>query len=142
MIFTNPQITIGYVGAVLVTICMIPQVYTTYKTENVEGLSIYFIVLQILSSICYIIYSIYEKTLPVVISNCATVLLSLILIFLYYKYNKLGVRAPLIPVRSILQDSNNIVSERVSDYKNSPIDYNNIDYKTNYEHNYNTNYNT
>tara|TARA_Y100000590_G_C15707005_1_gene1009003 strand:- start:317 stop:673 length:357 start_codon:yes stop_codon:yes gene_type:complete len=102
MIFVNPEVTIGYIGSILVTFCMLPQVYKTYKTKNVEGLSISFIILQILSSVCYIIYAMYEKTLPIMISNCATVFLSLILIILYYRYYEFGIKTPLIPTKNIL----------------------------------------
>ena len=76
----NIEIFIWYIGAGLITVCLVPQVYTTYKTKTVEGLSLFFLILQILSSICYVIYGLYEHTLPIIISNGSTILFSIILI--------------------------------------------------------------
>ena len=84
----NIEDFIGYIGAGLITVCLVPQVYTTYKTKTVEGLSLYFVILQILSSICYVVYGLYEQTLPIIISNGATIFFSIILITLYCRYKE------------------------------------------------------
>ena len=92
----NIEILIGYIGSGLITICLVPQVYTTYKTKTVEGLSISFLILQILSSICYVIYGLYEQTLPIIISNGATILFSIILIIFYCRYKEFRPKSPLL----------------------------------------------
>ena len=38
---------VGYIGAVFLTITLLPQLYHTYKLKNVDNISIYFLLLQI-----------------------------------------------------------------------------------------------
>lgn len=86
----NTHATLGYIGASLSTICMIPQVYTTFKTQNIEGLSLYFILLQMLSTIFSGLYGYYDNySIPVIISNSTCFFLSTILLIMYYKYKSI-----------------------------------------------------
>ena len=48
----------GYVGSGILSLLFIPQVYTTYKTKNVLGLSLTFLILNFIVCCCWIVYSI------------------------------------------------------------------------------------
>ena len=52
--------TIGWIGAVLLATCGLPQLYKTIKTNNFSGLSIIFILWWFLGEIFSFTYIIYE----------------------------------------------------------------------------------
>ena len=60
---------IGYVGGTLLNITFIPQIYKTFKTKKTDDISIYFMCLQIISSIFCLSYSILLDENPLIISN-------------------------------------------------------------------------
>ena len=66
----NETITIiGYVGGTLLNITFIPQIYKTFKTKKTDDISIYFMCLQIITSIFCLTYSILLDENPLIISN-------------------------------------------------------------------------
>tara|TARA_B100001027_G_C16107112_1_gene258788 strand:- start:43 stop:351 length:309 start_codon:yes stop_codon:yes gene_type:complete len=60
---------IGYVGGTLLNITFIPQIYKTFKTKKTDDISIYFMCLQIITSIFCLTYSILLDVNPLIISN-------------------------------------------------------------------------
>lgn len=79
---------VGYIGAGLVAMMLIPQIIHTYKVKHVNGVSIYFIILNILIGIDFIIYSIFLDELPFLISEIIVLLSGLIFLFQYIYYRK------------------------------------------------------
>lgn len=81
-------IIIGYIGSFMLSILLIPQIYTTYKTKNVEGLSSYFLFFEIITTLLWIIYGIgflLEGSLdglPIIIANSCMLISVLILLYL------------------------------------------------------------
>ena len=66
----NKTITIiGYTGGTLLNITFIPQIYKTYKTQRTDDISIYFMILQMITSIFCLTYSILLEENPLIISN-------------------------------------------------------------------------
>ena len=59
----------GYTGSVLLVTSLIPQVYHTYKTKLVADLSLLFLIMQILTGVCFLAYGILLGELPLIISN-------------------------------------------------------------------------
>ena len=59
----------GYTGSVLLVTSLIPQVYHTYKTKFTDDLSFLFIVMQILTGVCFLAYGILLEELPLIIAN-------------------------------------------------------------------------
>ena len=53
-----PYTYFGYIGSSILAILLWPQVYTTYKTKNVEGLSGIFLSLNIIATAFWILYGI------------------------------------------------------------------------------------
>jgi MtN3 and saliva related transmembrane protein len=77
---------IGYIGAFLSAITFMPQVWQAYKTKSVGDLSIYMILIVVLSTIIWLYYGIYGISTgngPVIAAN--TIVLALSLVLLYFK---------------------------------------------------------
>ena len=79
---------LGLVAAVLTTSAFAPQVYQTYKTKDVSGLSLpmYFIFLSGL--LLWILYGVQTGSIAVIAANVFTSALVVILIILKIKYGK------------------------------------------------------
>ena len=60
---------VGYIGGTLLNITFIPQIYRTYKTKQTEDISLLFMVLQFITSIFCLTYSILLRENPLIISN-------------------------------------------------------------------------
>ena len=76
---------LGWFGSSLLTIMMYPQVYLTLKTNKTDDLSIKFVSLNLLATICLVPYSIYYNIIPIAIANISLLICNLILISLYIK---------------------------------------------------------
>ncbi|MAW96810.1 MULTISPECIES: SemiSWEET family sugar transporter [unclassified Leeuwenhoekiella] len=79
---------LGLVAAVLTTSAFAPQVYHTYKTKDVSGLSLpmYFIFLSGL--LLWILYGVQTGSIAVIAANVVTSGLVIVLIVLKIKYGK------------------------------------------------------
>ena len=73
---------IGYFGSGFLTIMMIPQVITSYKTKKVNDISFLFVFLNLMAVACLIPYSLYFGLYPVLAANVSVGICNLLLIFL------------------------------------------------------------
>ena len=71
---------IGLTAAALTTSAFVPQVYKTYKTKSVDGLSLTMYIVFLTGIILWLIYGIDLKSLAMILSNIVTGLLALLLI--------------------------------------------------------------
>ena len=78
----------GYLGACLLTILFIPQVYTTYKTKDADGISYIFLMLEFLASLSFIIYGFLIGSIPVIIANFSALICCILLIIAKMKFKK------------------------------------------------------
>ena len=60
---------IGYIGGTLLNITFIPQIYKTFKTKQTEDISLLFMIMQFITSIFCLTYSILLGENPLIISN-------------------------------------------------------------------------
>lgn len=81
---------IGLVAATLTTSAFVPQVYKTWKTKDVEGLSLVMYIVFFVGVVLWLIYGILITSLPMIVANCFTTLLGGLLIYLKLKYRKKG----------------------------------------------------
>lgn len=65
----NAKEIIGYTGGTLLNITFIPQIYRTYKTKQTEDISLLFMILQVITSILYVVYSFLLDEQPLIVSN-------------------------------------------------------------------------
>ena len=78
----------GYIGAICVSLFLIPQVYQTYKLKQCEEISICFVILQTTASICFIIYGYLLRSLPLIIANSIALFCSLLLLLAKYIFKE------------------------------------------------------
>ena len=79
---------IGYIGAFLSAITFMPQVWQAYKTKSVGDLSIYMILIVVLSTIIWLYYGISTGSGPVIAANAIVMLLSLVLLYFKLTFKK------------------------------------------------------
>ena len=80
---------IGWLGTLLFSLRMIPQILHTYHSTSVKDLSLSFILLDFFSAICLFIYSVTIKAYPMIISNLMSTICDFLLLILYfYKTHK------------------------------------------------------
>lgn len=83
----------GYIGGFIVSFLVTPQIYHTYKTKDVSGLSKIFCIAQVIMTICFIVYSVgvwksvdFQTSIPILIPNIMGCLWSCILLFMKLKW--------------------------------------------------------
>ena len=79
---------VGYLGAIFLTITLLPQLYYTYKLKNADNISIYFLLLQIKTCSLFLTYGILLGELPLILANTLVLLQSFILFFLKIHYSR------------------------------------------------------
>jgi uncharacterized protein with PQ loop repeat len=80
---------IGWIGAVLLATCGLPQLYTTLKTRNFDGLSILFLVWWLAGEILTLIYiSSVAFRWPLIFNYSLNIVIPIIIIGFYLYYRK------------------------------------------------------
>ena len=77
---------IGYFGAFLIGVNLIPQIFHIYKIKNTESISTLSLLLNVSASIIMCIYGILIERIPVIISNGLVLVFSLILVGFKFRY--------------------------------------------------------
>jgi len=88
MTVNNEQLTqtFGYLGAITLTITLMPQLILTCKTKKVDTLSLGFLLLQLLTCVLFLIYGILLNELPLMLANSITSTQGLILLIMKFKF--------------------------------------------------------
>tara|TARA_B100000900_G_C20537906_1_gene699152 strand:+ start:408 stop:686 length:279 start_codon:yes stop_codon:yes gene_type:complete len=83
----------GYIGSGLLSILLIPQVYKTRKTREVNGLAIEWLITNFFTSLIWIVYAVgffveenYLDGSIIMFANSSVMFLNVMLIYCYYKY--------------------------------------------------------
>ncbi|PPE04374.1 hypothetical protein EELLY_v1c00480 [Entomoplasma ellychniae] len=83
----------GYIGSVLASVFLIPQVYKVIKTKSIKDVSMVMTLIILFGTLIWLTYGILSGissgwllALPVIISNAAQLICSLILIILKLIY--------------------------------------------------------
>lgn len=79
---------IGLVAAFLTTTSFVPQVYKTWKTKDVSGLSLPMFSMFFLGIVLWFVYGVYKESMSMIIANAVTIILAFILIVFKIKYDK------------------------------------------------------
>lgn len=79
---------VGYLGSFLTSITFIPQVYKTWKTKSVGDLSLTMMLIVVTSCIVWLVYAIALMLWPVIIANGIIGILSLMLVYFKFAYQK------------------------------------------------------
>ena len=106
----NSKQIIGYTGGTLLNITFIPQIYRTYKTKQTDDISLVFMILQVITSVLYVVYAFLLDEQPLIISNIILLieLLSLLCGKILYSY--------VYKRKSVLTQENKVIRLRSSTY--------------------------
>lgn len=73
---------IGFVAAFLTTTAFIPQAYHSWKTRDLTGISLPMYTMFTLGVAAWLIYGILIHSLPIILANSITLMLSSIVLYL------------------------------------------------------------
>jgi MtN3 and saliva related transmembrane protein len=77
---------IGLLAACITTASFLPQVFKTYKTKDTSGLSLTMYITFFIGIVLWLIYGIHLNSLPMILANFITAILSLFLIIMKLKH--------------------------------------------------------
>ena len=99
---------IGYTGGTLLNITFLPQIYRTFKTKQTDDISLVFMILQVITSMLYVVYSFLLDEQPLIVSNIIllcellTLLVGKIMFsYVYKKKNELNLQNNRLMLRRI-----------------------------------------
>jgi MtN3 and saliva related transmembrane protein len=79
---------IGFIAAILTTAAFLPQVYKTWKTKDVSGLSLPMLLIFFVGIIGWLVYGILKQSPSMIFANSITIISSFLLLFFKVKYSK------------------------------------------------------
>ena len=86
---------LGYCAATSLVITLIPQLYYTFKQKKADDISYWFLCLQVLTCILFLIYGILLEESPLIIANtlvlCQSFTLSLMKFYFSVKIELSGI---------------------------------------------------
>lgn len=77
---------IGLTAAAFTTSAFIPQVIKAHTTKHTKDLSLFMFVVFSVGLMLWIVYGLMTNTLPIILANTITLLLSLYMVLLKVKY--------------------------------------------------------
>jgi MtN3 and saliva related transmembrane protein len=78
---------LGLSAGSLTTISFVPQVIKTWRSKSADDISTGMFAIFSLGLIMWLIYGLYLQSLPIIISNIVTLLLTLIILVLKFRYS-------------------------------------------------------
>lgn len=82
------SLTIGLLAGILCTISFLPQVTKIFRTKRVEDLSLITFLMFTVGVFLWLVYGILIKQLPVILTNAAIFILSLLIVVMKIKYSR------------------------------------------------------
>ena len=109
---------IGYVGGILLNLTFMPQIYKIYKTKQTEDISLIFAILQVITCIFCLTYSIMLDENPLIISNsillCQLISLLIGKILFSYFYKKEIITNKINQTNLDINNQNNLIIKKYS----------------------------
>ena len=82
-----PELT-GYLAAVLTTISFVPQVWHTYRTRDVSGISLGMYVVFATGVFLWLLYGLMLDAWPIVVANAITLALAIAILAMKLKWDR------------------------------------------------------
>ena len=82
----HATVLLGLVAGTLTTISFVPQVIRTWRSKSAKDLSLGMFSLLALGTVLWLSYGILIDSVPVIVANAVTLLLSSVLIFFKLRY--------------------------------------------------------
>lgn len=79
---------LGFIAGIITSGAMMPQLIKTWKTKQVEQLSIKMFLAYIVGFSTWIVYGIEKSDVPIIATNIFSILQTICMIVLRLKYNK------------------------------------------------------
>lgn len=79
--------TIGYIAATLTTASFIPQAWTTFRTRNVQGISLGMYLLFAVGVSLWLAYGVLMAAWPIVIANAVTLALAGVILAMKLRFH-------------------------------------------------------
>ncbi|MDB5196802.1 MAG: hypothetical protein JWP88_1173 [Flaviaesturariibacter sp.] len=79
---------IGIVAGICTASSLLPQVVKTLKEKKAEEVSLGMLIVLLIGVSLWIIYGIKKNDLPIIVTNCFSLLVNIIMIVLRIKYKK------------------------------------------------------
>lgn len=79
---------IGFAAAILTTAAFLPQVFKTWKTKDVSGLSLPMLFIFFIGIVLWLIYGFLMNSPSMIFANSITVVSSFLLLYFKIKYTK------------------------------------------------------
>ncbi len=79
-------ILIGFLAAILTNVAFVPQVIKIWQTRHTEDISLVMYVLFVAGIFFWLIYGLYLDSIPVILANGITLVLSSIILALKIKH--------------------------------------------------------
>ncbi|MGY8946263.1 MAG: SemiSWEET transporter [Flavobacteriales bacterium] len=76
---------IGFIAAILTTVAFVPQVYKVYQTKSVSGMSLTMYLIFFCGVLLWLVYGLIINSLPMIIGNTITVVLTSIILYFLLK---------------------------------------------------------
>ena len=78
---------IGFVAAFLTTAAFLPQVYKTWKTKDVTGLSLPMLAMFFVGILAWLVYGLLKDSPSLIFANTITLVSAFLLLYFKIKYN-------------------------------------------------------
>jgi MtN3 and saliva related transmembrane protein len=79
---------LGLTAGTITSITFVPQVIRIWQTKSVKDLSLTMLLLLILGVSMWLTYGIWAKDVAIIYTNSMVLLMSLVMLFFKWKYNK------------------------------------------------------
>jgi len=79
---------IGLIAAALTTAAFLPQVYKTWKTKDVKGLSLPMVLMLFVGVGLWLVYGFLMKSISIITANSITIISIFLLVYFKIKHHK------------------------------------------------------
>ncbi|MFD1161495.1 MULTISPECIES: SemiSWEET family sugar transporter [Hwangdonia] len=78
---------IGFAAAILTTAAFLPQVFKTWQTKDVSGLSLPMLIMFFVGIALWLVYGVFIDSPSMITANAITIVSAFLLIYFKVKYN-------------------------------------------------------
>lgn len=79
---------IGFMAAFLTTISFLPQAIKVIRTRKTEGISLPMYALFTTGVLCWLLYGIMAKQMPIIMANTVTLVFAVIILYYTWRGNR------------------------------------------------------
>ncbi|MBK7882787.1 MAG: SemiSWEET transporter [Chitinophagaceae bacterium] len=79
---------LGMSAGTISSITFLPQVIKTWKSKSAKDISLWMFLLVTLSVIMWLVYGILIKSVPIIYTNSMVLMMSLIMLYFKFRFNK------------------------------------------------------